>query len=120
MLSGQLGVQGQCQLRPLLTLHPRVAYLHPRVPTYKPKRHCIRRAPGRLLVCAEALSNKGTRFKPSEVEVKRILGEGSYGAAYEVCPHFQRLSQCRGMAKRQSATSMRTNHEISTPSNNVC
>ena len=38
----------------------------------------------RLAVSAEALSNKGKQFSAADVEVKRILGEGSYGAAYEV------------------------------------
>lgn len=44
----------------------------------------------RLAVSAEALTNRGKQFSASDAQVKRILGEGSYGAAYEV----SHLAQC--------------------------
>lgn len=49
-----------------------------------PRQASVSRIPARRVVVAEALSNRGKRFDPSNVDVKRILGEGSYGAAYEV------------------------------------
>ena len=35
-------------------------------------------------IVAAALSNKGTRHEASDVQVKRIMGEGSYGQVFEV------------------------------------
>lgn len=35
-------------------------------------------------IVAGGFTDRGTRHAPSEVEVKRIMGEGSYGQVYEV------------------------------------
>ena len=44
----------------------------------------VARRTERHVVSAEALTNRGKQFSASDAQVKRILGEGSYGAAYEV------------------------------------
>jgi len=49
----------------------------PKCLVYRPQRA------SRLVVKAEGLTNKGRQFNAANVAVKRILGEGSYGAAYE-------------------------------------
>ena len=35
-------------------------------------------------IVAAALSNKGTRHEAADVQVKRLMGEGSYGQVFEV------------------------------------
>ena len=52
-------------------------------PVLRPAPAAVRRQRVQLRISAE-LTDRGRRFRASEVEVKRIMGEGSYGQVFEV------------------------------------
>ncbi len=61
-------------------------------------RHVSHRLARRVTpVVAGVFTNKGTRHAASDVDVRRIMGEGSYGQVFEVTlPAWMRQGHCRG------------------------
>ena len=63
-------------------------------------------------IVAGAFTNKGTRHAASDVDVRRIMGEGSYGQVFEVTlPAWIRLDDVE--ARTQPRSLLRTGREAS-------